>query len=229
MRITCFRSLVRPALFALSLSALLSACVSTTSIVTRSEQGEVTTPAARPVLGVIAVADVSIPHRSAQLVFHEDGVRDLLVSRLGRIPELSVIDWRRMDAVVFRRNLEWSDLLEDDAQRREISDLLLNDYFLVASVSSFGERLDYGSSAMSRSKTQVSEVGIELLLKDALTNEVLAATRTVSEARRSTTQTLGFGAGGGSDPTLANEALRQAVEIALEDILVLLRRQHADE
>lgn len=210
----------------LMLSLLQSACVTTSTVASSTAPAATTSTgasAAQPALGVVAVAEVSIPHPSARLVFREEGLRDVLVSTLGRMPELGVIDWRRMDAVVFRRNLEWSDLLEDDDQRRQVSDLMLNDYFLVATISSFGERLEYGSSAMSRNRAQVVEVGIELLLKDAFSNEVLAATSATAEARRTTTQTLGFGAGGGSDPTLANEAFRQAADRGLEQLLQHLR------
>lgn len=146
-------------------------------------------------------------------------MRDMLTTVATHSGAFSVIDWRRLDAVVFRRNLEWSDLFDDRDRRAEVQDILLNDFFLTATVSSFGERVEHISSSFSRRRTQIAEVRVELLLKDALTNEILTTTQAQAEARRNTKQALGFGAGGGSDPSLANDAMLSALESGFQKLV----------
>ena len=170
-------------------------------------------------LGVVAIAEVEIPHPAAQLVYRESSVRDMLSTVATDHGAFSVIDWRRLDAVVFRRNLEWSDLFEDRAHREEVRELLLNDYFLIATVSSFGERMEHSSNAFSGRRIQIAEVRVELLLKDALTNKILVSAQAQAEARRQTSQTLGFGPAGGSDPSLANDAMQAALQSGMERLV----------
>ena len=212
----------------LALTGLLLGCGASTTMATRAapapQQGS---PVASVALGVVAIGEVEIAHPSARLVYREDVVRDMMASALMRSQYFGVIDWRRLDAVIFRRNLEWSDLMEDSEQREAIRDIVLNDYFLVVTVSSYGEHLEYGASALSRNKTQVGTVQLEFLLKDALTNEIVTSAQVQSEARRTMTQTLGFGAGGGSDPTLATNALASALDRGIQEIIASLQSVNA--
>lgn len=206
------------------LNGLLLGCGATTTMATRAAPAPQHEPPTQvAMLGVVAIAEVAVPHPSARLVYREDAVRDMMANALTRSQAFGVIDWRRLDAVIFRRNLEWSDLLEDSDQREAVRDIVLNDYFLVATVSSYGEHLEYGASAMSRNKTQIGTVQVEFLLKDAVTNEIVASAQVQAEARRTLTQTLGFGAGGGSDPTLATNAMASAIDHGIREVIDSLR------
>lgn len=216
---TCRR--VIAGLFGFGFALFVAGCASSTVVATGGESQDAgRTQTERVVgLGVVAVAEVEIPHPAAQLVYRELAVRDMLSTVATHNGAFNVIDWRRLDAVVFRRNLEWSDLFDDRARREEVREILLNDYFLTATVSSFGERMEHTSSSFSRRRTQIAEVRVELLLKDALTNEILVSTQAQAEARRNTTQALGFGAGGGSDPSLANDAMLSALESGIRRLV----------
>ena len=188
------------------------------------------TPAAAPPsetenLPVVAVAEVTFSHAAAKLVFATDTVRDVITRQLHRTGRLKAIDWSRLNAVMFRRNLEWSDVVEDESDRKAVQDVLLNDYFLTGGISSYGERWEFNASAFSKSKTQIARVQVELFLKDALTNEIKVSASGVAEKQRTVSQSLGFGASGGSDPTLANDALNEAVESAIANLLVGLTAQ----
>ncbi len=181
------------------------------SAVTKGEQ-------TAKLLGTIAVAELDIFHPTAKLVFTRDSFRDRITRELDRTNAFTIVDWVRFRDVLFRRNLQWSDVADDDALRREISAVLLNDYFLLGSITSYGEHMEYGSTAFSKSKTQVVDVELELMVKDALTNEVLATARGKAEGKKQITQTLGFGAAGGNDVTQANDAMGLAIKSAVQKL-----------
>jgi curli biogenesis system outer membrane secretion channel CsgG len=172
-----------------------------------------------PYLGTVAVAEITLGHPSAKLMFKKDVVRSMTASSMMSHGGFRVIDWNRLKQVLFRRNLEWSDVVADKKQRRELKDVLLNDYFLVGSVSSYGERWDFQASAFNKNKTQIAKVQIDLHLKDAATNEIVSSVQGIGEAKRTVSQSLGFGAAGGSDPTLATNALNHAINNAISQMV----------
>ena len=168
---------------------------------------------------VVAVAEVKVTVPAAKLVYTPDSVRDVVTSSLVEAGKVKVIDWSRLSEVLFRRNLGWSDVVEKKEERQAVREILLNDYFLVGSVSAYSEHWDYQTGAFSKSKTQVVRVQLELFIKDALTNEIKAAGRGEAERRKEVSQTLGFGAAGGSDATLALSALNEATNVAVNKML----------
>lgn len=176
-------------------------------------------------LGTIAVAKVAIDHPSGRLVYQPNGVTDSIVRQMQATGNYRIIDWTNLQDVLFRRNLEWSDLQADKNIGRKIHDVLLNDYFLMGTITSYGERMDYSSSAFSKAKTQIVNVTLELTVKDALTNEIVASAQGKGEKSRQVMQTLGFGAAGGNDMVLANAVLDMAIEdavAAIDDTLAAL-------
>lgn len=175
-------------------------------------------PERQGTLGTIAVAKVAIDHPSGRLVYQPNGVSDTIVRQMQATGNYKVIDWTNLQEVLFRRNLEWSDLQSDKNLGRKVHDVLLNDYFLMGTITSYGERMDYASSAFSKEKTQVVNVTLELAVKDALTNEIVASAQGKGEKSRQITQTLGFGAAGGNDMVLANAVLDMAIEDAVAKI-----------
>ena len=172
--------------------------------------------------GSIAVYDITIKHPTARLVYKSENVRDRITRGLQESNGFKVIDWTRLEDVLFRRNLESSDLVANAALRKEVGEILLNDYFLQGTVTSFGERMEYASSAMSKQKTQVVDVELELFVKNALTNEVVASANGHGLTRKTITQTLGFGAAGGNDTVAAHKALGIAVDDAINKILATM-------
>lgn len=163
-------------------------------------------------LGTVAVAKVEIEHPSAKLVYRQNGVSDTIVRQLQGIGNYRVIDWTNLQDVLFRRNLEWSDLQNNQDVGRQLQDVLFNDYFLMGTVTSYGERMDFSSSAFSKSKKQIVSASIELAVKNAFTNEIVASAQGTGEESRSITQTLGFGAAGGVDTVIATAVLDKAIQ-----------------
>ena len=163
---------------------------------------------------VVAVAQMQVPTAAARLHYAPEGVREVVTGALHQLGTFDVVDWGRLQSVLFRRNLEWSDLVADERERKAIRDVLLNDYFLVGTVTHYAEHIAYESQLVRKSKRQQAEVELELLLKDAVTNEVIASATGRGTADRKVSQNLGFGAGGGAVSTLSRDALRQAVEQA---------------
>lgn len=173
-------------------------------------------------LGTIAVAKITIDHPLANRIFSSQIIQDSISGKLQRSGRVNVIDWSRLREVLFRRNLEWSDLIETTEGRKQIKDVLFNDYFLTGSVFSYSERIDYSSSSFSKSRSQIAEVKVEFFIKDALSNKILVSARGTGDATQKITQTLGFGAAGGSDTSLAHTALEQAIEQSLNRLITEL-------
>ena len=168
---------------------------------------------------VVAIAEVRIPTPAGQLQFSEDGVRDLLTAALNAVDAVQVMDWNRLAAVAFRRNLESSDLAAGRNDGSPGGDVLLNDYFLLCTVSHYSEQVRYQSRVVSKSKSQIADIELQLLLKDARTNEVVASAKGSAQKQRKVTQRAGFGAGGGAVSTLAKDALHEALKNALDDLV----------
>ncbi len=173
----------------------------------------------------VAVAEIKVGHKTAKLVYQDDVARDIITSAMVDQGSYSVIDWNRLNSVLFRRNLEWSDVVKHENQRKEIKDILLNDYFLVGTISSYSERWEYDSGAFSKSKTQISTVKLDLFLKDALSNEIIASASEQVERHKEISQSLGFGASGGADASLAIEALQGAAIKAANTLAVKFKSQ----
>ena len=162
-------------------------------------------------LGTIAVAKIIIEHPSAKLVYRPNGVSDNIVRLLQATGNYRVIDWTNLQDVLFRRNLEWSDLQSSQDVGRQIQDVLFNDYFLMGTVTSYGERMEFSSSAFSKTKQQVVSTTVELAVKNALTNEIIASVQGGGEETKEITQTLGFGAAGGIDTVIATSVIDKAL------------------
>ncbi|MBF0471532.1 MAG: hypothetical protein HQL48_09160 [Gammaproteobacteria bacterium] len=171
-----------------------------------------------PALATAAVVAINIEHPTAKLYYKGPVVTDMVTAGLSESGLFKVIDWSRLSSVLFRRNLEWSDVTENSEQRQQIQDLLLNDYFLTGSISAFTERMEFGSSALSKERTQIAQVHLELFLKDAFTNEIILSSSSEGRAEKKVTRHLGFGMAGGTDTTLAYEALSQAIHVAIEEL-----------
>ncbi len=172
----------------------------------------------------VAVAEIQIGHPTAKLVYKPEVVRDIITTAMTTQGSYSVIDWSRLSAVLFRRNLEWSDVVKEKNQLKEIKDVLLNDYFLVGSVSAYSDRWEYQTGAFSKSKTQIVNIQLDLFLKDAITNEIISSARVKTEKRKEVSQSLGFGASGGSDQTMAIEALSDAADKVADELAVELQK-----
>lgn len=191
-----------------------------TAITTSTGLGESQAPpgSAQTQLGAVAIGQIALAHPTAKLVYQVDTIKDALATELATTGGYRVVDWDRLDAVLARRNLQWSDVADDAAQRREIQGVLLNDYFLVGSVSTYREDVEFTSSAFSKRKTLVGRVQLDLLLKDATSNEVVASSRASAEGRRELKQNLGFGAAGSNDAALAQTVLNAALAKSVREL-----------
>ena len=169
---------------------------------------------------VVAIAEVRVSTAAAQLHFSEDAVRDALTTALHGKKTFAVWDWNRLSAVVLRRSLEDSDLASAaPAEAAPAEDMLFNDYFLLCTVSHYSERIDYKPGVVRSSKSQEAEIELHLILKDAMTNEVVVSVAAESSTSRKVTRNLGFGVGGGAASTLSKETLNDALDQALNELI----------
>ncbi len=172
---------------------------------------------------VIAVAEIKLGNPTAELVFKSHAVRDILTKELHDANTFEVIDWSRLSAVLFRRNMAWSDVIEDDKERQAIKDVLLNDYFLTGSISHYSESIDYQSGTFSDTKTQVANIQLDLFIKDAVTNKIIVSSRSTVEKRREVKQSLGFGSSANTSTALAQNVLNDVVKKSVNDLVMQMK------
>lgn len=95
------------------------------------------------------------------------------------------------------------------------------DYFLIVSIASFSDDTEFSTGAFSKSKKQIVKVKVNLMIKDALTNELLKTVSSEGEASKKLTQSLGFGASGNPTGELPNKAftiaLNKGINILIKD------------
>lgn len=176
---------------------------------------------------VIAVADIAISQASAKLVYEANAVRDVVTHDLTETGLVRVIDWSRLQAVLFRRNLQWSDVVDDSEQVKEIQSVLLNDYFLVGNITSYNEAVEFSGSAFSKSKSLKASLQMELFLKNAVTNEIVASERVQEELQDTVKQRLGFGAGRAVGAQTARKILIAASRKGVRGLLEQVINQNA--
>ncbi|MEA1917738.1 MAG: CsgG/HfaB family protein [Campylobacterota bacterium] len=172
-----------------------------------------------PYDGLIGVTDVEIANKTAQLVFNKSGVQSQAAVALKETHCFNVLDWQRLKEVIQRNKIDWSDLKNSQEQRSRLKNLLAVDYFLVVSIASFSDDTEFSNSSFSKSKKQVVKVKVNLMIKDALTNELLETVSSDGEASKSLTQSLGFGASGNPTGELPNKALSIAINKGIDKLI----------
>ena len=145
---------------------------------------------------ILAVVDIEMSSKTARLVYDKEGSLDSVTSLLKESGCFNVIDWKRLDDVVQRNRLEWSSILNDDEHRQKLLNLIKVDYFIIVNIPMFSDDTKYSDSAFSKSKKEIIKVEVDLIVKNALTGEIVSVLKSTKKGEREIAQTLGFGAGG---------------------------------
>ncbi len=167
------------------------------------------------VLKKIAVSKINIDHLGAGRVYKENSTRDKLVRHMLATGNYQIIDWKNLQENFLHKNLEKPALQNNKNNSVESDNDLPNDYFLMGSIASYGERVEYKQSAFSKGRTQIVNTTLELLMKDASSNEIVASAQGKGEGSRETCEFLGFGAASSTDTVLADEVLDCAIADAI--------------
>lgn len=160
----------------------------------------------------IAVATVEMSNKSARLVFQEDGIQNRLSLAIKNSGCYRVVDWKHLKDVIARHQLEWSDIVEHKESRAKLQKILAVDYFLISSISSYSSDVEYSNSTFSKEKTQNVSLEMDLILKNALTNEYVTTVSTKGFASKKVEQSLGFGTAANSSAKVSNLALARAID-----------------
>lgn len=166
----------------------------------------------------LAVTTVDLSNKTARLVYDEQGIRTLLTLALQQSNCYRIIDWNRLKEVIDQHQLQWAQLQggTDDARVR-LNDLLAADYFVQIGVNNYSKETDFSTSTLSKEKTTQVRVGVDLMLKNALTNAQSKAFGRQGEAVQHTEQNTVdvFGARAGTSHRLDNDALHDAIQSAV--------------
>ncbi|MBN2895843.1 MAG: hypothetical protein JXK05_08160 [Campylobacterales bacterium] len=166
----------------------------------------------------IAVTTVDMTNKTAKLVFSSEGIQNQLSIALKQSNCFRVVDWNHLSDVIARHQLEWSDIVNNGESRRKLQKILAVDYFLLSSINSYSSDTEYANSAFSKEKKQNVSIGIDMILKNALTNEYITTVSTQGFASKVVEQSLGFGAGANSSEKVSNLALERAIEDGIKNL-----------
>ena len=176
---------------------------------------------------VIAVCKYRNKTRTGKLFFTEEQLSDMLAGELKRCGYFRIVDWNRMSDVLARHNIQYADdLFQDSGVRERIRKILVNDFFVTGGITAFSDSFQYKSTAFNKGKRQTTTVGVELHMKDALTNEIMFSVRGVAEVTHEISQTRGFGPTSGTKLSQATEAVRLAM---IEAVRKLVAEVHTEE
>ncbi len=165
---------------------------------------------------VIAVANISLSHPSARLVFSTKTVRSQVARLLYEVGAYIIIDDEQFDDALAESDLEWADLVEDQGSREDIHRMLFNDYFVVAEITSYSEQVSYNSSAFKKNRSQITRIKLNLELRDALTNKVVRTVSGKAEQVQNITKTIiSLGPSQGTNEATANAVLESALKNAI--------------
>lgn len=167
----------------------------------------------------IGVTDVVLSHKTSKLVFNQSGIQSKLSVLMKNTDCFQVIDWARLKDVINRHKLEWTEIGNSPSARRKLQEIILVDYFLVAVITDYADDISYDSSAFSKSKVQTVTLSVDLIIKDAVTNEIIASVSSKGVASREVKHSLGFGGSGNPSGETPNKALDIAIESALEKLI----------
>jgi curli biogenesis system outer membrane secretion channel CsgG len=214
------------------LSLWMAAAVSCTPTQTR-----VPAPASQPPPTVAAQPAIA-PPASRKLVaiagfenrstFAADKLWDtcsqLLSSHLIQMGYFRVVEWERMKRLFDWEELSTGSLVESPAHMDKARKILMCEYFISGAVTHFDVSQRSQVSAMSKSKTLVTTIRVDLTLQNARTGEYISAGNGEGLVRQEFKGGMSGGQLGTWDPKAADQAITMAIEKALYQLTLQFSR-----
>jgi len=137
---------------------------------------------------------------------------DILASHLAKTGEFVVLE---------RQNLP--DLEKEDALQNKASQLVGVSALIYGAVTELGTKTEWTDAGVSQTKIQTAHAKVTIRLVDPVTGVVLYSEFGEANARKESTQTMGFGSKASYDATLVDEALNGAIAKLTGNVLNNLR------
>ncbi len=150
----------------------------------------------------------------------------LLASSLIQANYFRVVEWEKMKQLFDWDTLSNASLVKSPDDLKRAQRILLCEYFVTGTITFFNIKQHAQVSAMSKSKVLDTTVRVDLLLQDARTGEYLSASSGEHTVRQSYTAGMSGGQTGSWDSHSGDEALSQAINIALYNLVLNFHSRH---
>jgi len=176
---------------------------------------------------VVAICSFENKTRRGSLVLLDEAP-GMLRGTLLKTSQFRLIEWEKVQQALEYNDLRLEEIfaLSPEAQksRNKIKEVLLHDYYIWGEVTRLGSREEMRDTAFTSKKTITAEAEVEIFIRDAATTETLHGGRGMGKVAQEFVQQSGVGVIGESEPMLEQQALRQAIEDGVYQLLQSMHR-----
>ena len=152
----------------------------------------------------------------------------LLTSSLLEMGVFRLVEWEKMKQLFDWKALSANDLVKSPESREKARKILLTEYFLSGAVTHYDVAQRSEVSAMSKRKTYVTDVRVDLQMQDSATGEYIGSATGEATEKQEFAGDFSGGQTGTWDPKSGDKALNRAIQMALSK-LVDNYKKHQDE
>jgi len=148
---------------------------------------------------------------TAKFIYKPEGVHSIVTSYVEQSNCFKLSDWHSIQEVIEQNQLKNTAYNTSNAEE-SLAKSLLVDYFLVVVINTYNDKIRYPeNSTINKTKIRTVEVGVQMFLKDAISNDILQSTEGFAKNSEKLEHTLGFGASSNIGGDLPNNTLKEAI------------------
>ena len=152
----------------------------------------------------------------------------LLTSSLLEMGVFRLVEWEKMKQLFDWKALSANSLVKSPESREKARKILLTEYFLSGAVTNYDVAQKSEVSALSKRKTYVTDVRVDLQMQDSATGEYIGSATGEATEKQEFSGDFSGGQTGTWDPKSGDKALNRAIQMALNK-LVDNYKKHEDE
>lgn len=130
-----------------------------------------------------------------------------------------LVEWERMKQLFDWHALSTNSLVKSPEKRAEARKILLTEYFISGAITQFDVTQSGEVSALSKRKVYTTNVRVDLQMQDSATGEYISGATGHSTARQEFSGDFTGGQTGAWDPKKADDALNEAIQMALKKLV----------
>lgn len=147
-----------------------------------------------------------------------DSAQDILVTELVRSRNFICIEREKMDLILQEQSIQFSDITEHKTYAK-VGQLLNCEYLIIGSISNFGVKEEGKDLLITQTKVQKVDVEVDLKVIEVNTGVIVYAAYGRGYAEHKVKNILGLGESSSYDESLAGDALRNGLSLAVVDII----------
>lgn len=148
----------------------------------------------------------------------------LLYSKLFEMDVFRMVEWEQIKRQFDWHALSTNALVQSPQMRAEAMKILLTEYFLSGAITQYDVKQTSEVSALSKRKVYTTNVRVDLKLQNAATGEYLSGGTGHATRKQEFSGDITGGQTGSWDPATGDQALDEAIQQAIQNLLDRYRR-----